>query len=134
MYVNVTMSSNMPGRDASIYAQNTTTKANLEARTKSLGARVLRVLRHKDHPMAQVVLSQEEPAKRIVNRTPAPINGIEVVKWESMNSQKAAILLFWKGGLGFDVSSCSMCFDLFALPESRVFVESFHSFQAVGKL
>ena len=56
------------------------------------------VERHKDHPMAQIKLNQQETAEQILRLRPSHINGVPVKNWERLSNDPSAFLILWEGG------------------------------------
>ena len=61
-------------------AGSSTSQANLSEQLGG-GPKLLKVERHKDHPMAQIKLNQQETAEQILRLRPSHINGVPVKNW-----------------------------------------------------
>ena len=78
-------------------AGSSTSQANLSEQLGG-GPKLLKVERHKDHPMAQIKLNQQETAEQILRLRPSHINGVPVKNWERLSNDPSAFLILWEGG------------------------------------
>ena len=78
-------------------AGSSTSQANL-SELQLGGPKLLKVERHKDHPMAQIKLNQQETAEQILRLRPSHINGVPVKNWERLSNDPSAFLILWEGG------------------------------------
>ena len=93
-------------------AGSSTSQANLSEQLGG-GPKLLKVERHKDHPMAQIKLNQQETAEQILRLRPSHINGVPVKNWERLSNDPSAFLILWEGGWLRKVRNMTFCSDGF---------------------
>ena len=95
-------------------AGSSTSQANLsEVQLGGVGPKLLKVERHKDHPMARIKLNQQETAEQILRLRPSHINGVQVKNWEPLSNDPSAFLILWEGGWLRKVRNMTFCSDDF---------------------